>query len=310
MKVRELLNKGRELLKKSGFEEYAVNAEMLFMYAAKVDKTWTIINSDAMLDDKVVKKYYELLARRVKGEPVQYIINEQCFMGLDFYVDENVLVPRYDTECLVEEVLNYAKGKDIDAVLDVCTGSGAIAVSIAHLLDGKSNTRVYATDISLNAINVASKNAKLNNVSDKITFLVGDMFEPLKILRGSLVNDRNDEIKDVKCYIGNNNSLESGFDIIVSNPPYIKTSVISTLSKDVKFYEPHIALDGGYDGLNFYRLIAQNAHEYLRDSGLLALEIGHDQGNMVKSLLENDYTNIQIKQDLAGLDRVVLAQKK
>ena len=203
-------------------------------------------------------------------------------MGFEFYVDENVLIPQPDTEILVEEVVDISKKINNNSnelrVLDMCTGSGVIAISLSKLIE---NASVSASDISDGALNVAKENAIKNSVN--IEFYKSDLF--------------NDISKNVK------------FDIIVSNPPYIQTEVIKGLSKEVQS-EPFIALDGGEDGLVFYREIIKNAKDYIVEDGYLALEIGYDQKESVTNLLrENGYKNIYSKTDLSGNDRVVVGQK-
>ena len=200
-------------------------------------------------------------------------------MKLNFYVDKNVLIPRADTEILVEEVISIAKKINAKKFLDLCTGSGAIAVSLAKYI---AKSQVTAVDISEKALNVAEKNAISNNVESQITFVKSDLFE-------NLPKDK--------------------YDIIVSNPPYIKKSVISTLSKEVR-NEPTIALDGGKDGLNFYRKILKEGYEYLKYRGYICLEIGYDQKYDVIELIENEgkYTNTYSKKDLFDNDRIIITR--
>ena len=198
-------------------------------------------------------------------------------MKLSFYVDENVLIPRPDTEILVEEAISICKKNNYTKILDLCTGSGAIAVSLAKYLE---NVDITAVDISNNALKIAKRNARSNNVEEKITFIESDLFDNLS-----------------------NNK----YDIIVSNPPYIKKEEINYLDKEVK-REPRLALDGGMDGLDFYRKIAQNAFKYLNNKGTLCLEIGFNQKEKVINLLkkEGKYTNIYCKKDLGQNDRCLI----
>ena len=225
-----------------------------------------------------INKYNNYLQKIIKGTPIQYITKHQQFMALDFYVDENVLIPQPDTEVLVEEGIKIIKEQNME-VLDLCTGSGAIAISIAHYCQ---NSTVTATDISQEALEVARKNANLNNVN--IEFIESNLFDKL---------------------------TERSFDIILSNPPYIETDIIKTLEKDVQA-EPHLALDGGKDGLEFYKKILNEAHKHLKTKGYLMLEIGYNQGNAVINL-EHKNLKLITKQpikDLAGNDRIVTFQKE
>lgn len=215
----------------------------------------------------------------IEGKPIQYITNYQEFMKLQFYVNENVLIPQPDTEILVEQVINENKNKNIN-ILDLCTGSGAIGISIAKYIE-KSN--IIATDISSKALQIAKLNAEKNLVHKKIEFILSDMF------------------KDIG---------KRSFDIIVSNPPYIKTKIIKNLDKTVQ-NEPSLALDGGMDGLKFYKIIAQKAHEFLNKNGKIYLEIGYDQKDDVVNLLKNTfkYKDIICIKDLEQNDRVIIASK-
>ena len=215
----------------------------------------------------------------INGKPIQYITNEQEFMKLKFYVDENVLIPQPDTEILAEKIIDEYSDKEAK-IWDLCTGSGAIAISLAKYIK-KSN--IIATDISNKAIQIAKLNAEKNLVHKKIKFILSDMFK----------NIENDT-----------------FDLIVSNPPYIKTDVINNLEKSVQ-NEPNIALDGGEDGLKFYKIIAENAYKFLNNNGKLYLEIGFDQKENVINLLQKTYKYNEITciKDLAGNDRLIIASK-
>ena len=198
-------------------------------------------------------------------------------MNLNFYVDENVLIPQPDTETLVEEVINEYKEKKCD-ILDLCTGSGAIAISLAKYIN---ESNIVASDISMKALQIAKLNAEKNLVRKKIEFIESDMF---------------------------NKIYKDDFDIIVSNPPYIKTKVIEKLDRQVK-NEPYIALDGGADGLKFYKIIIENAYKYIKNEGKVFLEIGYDQKNELINLFKenNHYENIYSKKDLGGNDRIIVA---
>lgn len=278
MRQIELLKLGENVLKKENIQDSHMKASILLQYVLKQTKQELIINSKEMVETSKVNKYNNYLQKIIKGTPIQYITKHQQFMALDFYVDENVLIPQPDTEVLVEEGIKIIKEQNME-VLDLCTGSGAIAISIAHYCQ---NSTVTATDISQEALEVARKNANLNNVN--IEFIESNLFDKL---------------------------TERSFDIILSNPPYIETDIIKTLEKDVQA-EPHLALDGGKDGLEFYKKILNEAHKHLKTNGYLMLEIGYNQGNAVINL-EHKNLKLITKQpikDLAGNDRVVIFQKE
>lgn len=278
MKQIELLKLGENVLKKENIQDSHIKASILLQYVLNQTKQHLIINSEEIVEPSKINEYNNYLQLIIQGTPIQYITNHQQFMALDFYVDENVLIPQPDTEILVEEGLKIIKEQNMK-VLDLCTGSGAIAVSIAHYCQ---NSTVTATDISKEALEVARKNANLNNVN--IEFIESDLFDEL---------------------------TERSFDIILSNPPYIETDIINTLVKDVQS-EPHLALEGGKDGLKFYRRILAEAHKYLETDGYLMLEIGYNQGNAVINLKHNNLKLItkQPIKDLDGNDRVVIFQKE
>lgn len=269
----DLYDEGRIALFK--LQEGENDARLLLLWACDTDMTHVLTEyTTSVVPEENVKKYREAIALRKSGMPLQYITHESDFCGLHLYVDENVLVPRFDTEVLVEKVLSDNRDPET-SVLDMCTGSGCIAIALAKLGGYKE---VYGSDISRKALEIADGNAEANGVS--ITFYESDMFEQLDGLRN--------------------------LDIIVSNPPYIRTSVCEELMTEVRDHEPRIALDGDSDGLKFYRIIAAEAKNHLKAGGKLYLEIGYDQAEAVRNLLEeNGYKEISIVKDLSGLDRVV-----
>lgn len=278
MKIKEILEYGKNNLIEK--EEGLRLSKILLKHLINVNDSYLVINSEEDLDLLVEEKFKEGIELLKSGMPLQYITNTQEFMVLDFYVDSNVLIPQPDTEILVEEVLNILK-KNLKKknVLDLCTGSGAIGISIAKY----SKSSVTMSDISKNALEIAKKNATSNEVIEKCKLVLSDMFE----------------------------NIHEKFDIIVSNPPYIKSQVISLLDKEVQ-NEPMLALDGGEDGLDFYRIISENAYKYLNKDGVLALEIGYDQKEKVMALLENigKYTDIYCKKDLGNNDRIIVCKLK
>lgn len=249
-------------------------------------------------------------------------------MKLEFYIDENVLIPQPDTEIVVEQIINDYKNKEVK-ILDLCTGSGAIAISLAKYIE---KSKVTATDISNKALQIAKLNAEKNLCHTKMKFILSDMFEKLendenydnniencKNSNKEINNNIENSNKEISNNIENNENINKNinntdnklFDVIVSNPPYIKTDVIKNLDVAVQ-NEPILALDGGVDGLKFYKIIAENAYKFLNENGRLYLEIDYDQKEDVISLLEknNNYDEIRCIKDLAGNDRVITAKKR
>ena len=275
MTIKQTLEYAIKILKEHNIEDSMIKTKSLLAYVLSKPKEYLIINSELELDSEKEIIFNKHIEELLNGKPLQYITKTQEFFGMQFYVDENVLIPQPDTEILVEEVIEIAKKENKKRILDLCTGSGCIAISLSEKLD---NANITATDISETALEIANKNDRKR----KITFKQSDMFE---------------------------NLCDEKFDIIVSNPPYIKTKVIEGLNVDVR-QEPKLALDGGEDGLKFYRVIAENAYKHLNNDGYLCLEIGEDQKEKVIKLLEtNNYQNVYCKKDLAGNDRVIIGSK-
>ena len=262
-------------------------AVMIMSYATGLSRSQIIAHGRELMKEDDFKVYEEKIHARLTGTPLQYIIGIQEFMGLPFRVNPSVLIPRFDTEAVVEQALKLLDSMDHEwyhpEVLDMCTGSGAIGVSIAFKVP---ESLVTMTDVSKDALHTAMGNAGINGVNRRCIFLLGDMFEALP---------------DGKEY-----------DMIVCNPPYIESAVIDTLSIEVKDHEPRLALDGGEDGLDYYRIIADKAANYLRPGGFLVLEIGAEQAGDVKRLLMKNkaFGDIHKEQDLAGRDRVIIATRK
>ena len=273
MKLSELYGLFVDTLNKSGFAEAESDSRLIFEYIAGIDRVKLSLEGDRELEPGIEEKLKAALAKRLTHMPVQYITGYQNFMGLEFMVSKDVLIPRMDTETLVEEVLRL--GLSNVRVLDICTGSGCILLSILKYVYGSSGVGV---DISDGALGVAKANSEALGID--ATFIKSDMFENIP--------------KDER------------FDIVVSNPPYIRSDVIGTLMSEVKDYEPLLALDGSEDGLKFYRIIADRAPEYLNNGGMLFLEIGYDQGAEVSALLSAaGFMDVEVIKDLSGLDRVV-----
>lgn len=277
MKIKDILKNTAQRLARAGIESATLDSRLLLCKYLGVDKVYLIVNSEKEIH--IDKEYESLVARRETHEPMQYILNNAEFMGMDFYVDENVLIPRADTEILVEIIIDFIGDKNFD-FLEIGTGSGCIPISI---LANCKNSTATAVDISKKALDVARKNAEINNVSSRITFVNEDI---LKFFPNHKV------------------------DCIISNPPYIERDVIPSLMKGVREFEPEIALDGGVDGLDFYRRIADKGYEILNKGGLIAFEIGYNQGTSVREILINKgYTNVKVTKDLAQNDRVVTGTK-
>ena len=279
MTIKETLRKGMIQLKTGNVTEPNLKARLIMQYILNKPRQYLIIYDDQVLTLRQEVDYFKAIKRLINGEPIQHIKHQQEFMKLSFFVNEDVLIPRPDTEILVEEVIKIAKKIKAKNILDMCTGSGAIAVSLAKYLD---NVEITAVDISTKTLNVAKKNAKNNEVENKITFIESNLFE-------NIVNEK--------------------YDIIVSNPPYIKKDVIKTLNKEVQ-KEPKIALDGGYDGLDFYRKITHQSEEYLKFNGYLCFEIGYDQKKDVIKIIndERKFTGTYSKKDLCDNDRIVITR--
>lgn len=278
MTIKEALNYSIDKLKQENVEEPFSKTKIVIANTLNVNKEYLIINENEILNNEQIDRIKSSIDKLIQGIPLQYITNLQEFMGLDFYVDENVLIPQPDTEILVEEAICILKNIEKPKILDLCTGSGAIAISIAKNINAKTIT---ASDISNKALNVAKVNCKKNNV-DNIKLIESDLFE----------------------------NITERFDIIVSNPPYIESNVIKTLTKEVQ-NEPKLALDGGENGLDFYRRIINEASEFLEPNGYLCLEIGYNQKDKVINLMEKSkkYSNIYSKKDLGNNDRIVVCQK-
>ena len=279
MQIKEAMRKGMIKLKTNDVKEPNLKARLLMQYILNRPREYILVHDDKQLTLRQNVDYFKLIKKLIEGVPLQHITHQQEFMKLMFYVDENVLIPRPDTEILVEEVIKLAKNINAKKILDLCTGSGAIAVSLAKYIEG---SQITATDISRKALSIAKLNATNNNVEDKITFVSSDLFQ---------------------------NISEEKYDIIVSNPPYIKRKVIKTLDEEVK-REPIIALDGGNDGLDFYKKIIGNAYQYLKYKGYLCLEIGYDQKDEVIDLInkEEKYIDTYSKKDLFDNDRIVITK--
>lgn len=272
--LKGLLTDGTKMLTQAGIDEAELDARYILEYITGLNSAQYFIHSEDIIEKNKAEEFFRLIERRSKRIPLSYVIGTRDFFGLTFKVDENVLIPEQETELLVDEVIKHSEGK---SVLDMCTGSGCIAISIA--LFGKPS-KVAASDISEKALKVARENAKSLKAGE-ISFIQGDMFE----------------------------NVTDKFDIIVSNPPYIETGEIDELMPEVRDYIPRLALDGDIDGLKFYRIISKEAVKKLNKNGRIFYEIGYNQSRAVASiLLENGFTDVKIMKDYSGLDRIVMAK--
>lgn len=273
MTLKEAYEYGQEQLKNAKINDAVLDAWYLLEYVTGISRAMYFMDMDREISSEQETMYCSYIATRAKHIPLQHITGVQEFMGLEFCVNEHVLVPRQDTEVLVESVLGVM-APDM-RILDMCTGSGCILISLLKLC-GCANVTGVGADISEEALKVARQNAEKLEVNAQ--FLLSDLFE----------------------------KMEGLYDIIVSNPPYIQTSVIEELKEEVKFHDPFLALDGKEDGLYFYRRIVEKSPKYLKKGGKLYFEIGHDQGEDVSALMKHaGFTEVTVKKDLAGLDRVV-----
>ena len=289
MKIKEVIELGKQVLIRNNIDDASLVARELLAHVLGQNKQYLVIHSDDELEEEYRYKFVNCINQIASGKPLQYITNKQEFMGLNFFVDENVLIPQPDTEVLVEEtikkcisVAELGAEQSPIKILDLCTGSGAIAISLNYVLAQKNiNAEIMASDISTKALDIAKKNNESNNTSVK--FAESNLFENIQ---------KND------------------FDIIVSNPPYIKRKIIETLPCQVQA-EPHIALDGGEDGLDFYKKIIDQACKYIKN-GYVLLEIGYDQKDEVEGLFRANgrYSEIETVKDLSNNDRCVIARVK
>ena len=279
--IGELLNEGTKILSSANIDTARLDSQLLLGNVLEKDKLYLITNSTKEVSNSNKEKYFKLIKKRENKMPIRYILGECDFMGLDFYVEEGVLIPRSDTEVLVEEVLKLIPVDKELEICDLCSGSGAIGISLAHY---RPNIKVDEIDLYPIPEKVTKKNIIRNNLDDRVKFIKSDLLQEV--------------IKENKKY-----------SLIVSNPPYIKEEEIDSLMKDVKDYEPKTALSGGDDGLVFYREIIKQSKSVLLDNGMLCFEIGYDQGESVPNLLkENGFEDIKVVKDLAGLDRVVIGK--
>ena len=285
----ELLTQGTQLLMNAGIEEARLDAWLLLEYTADISRAWYYAHPEAEVNEEIVSEYLSLCQKRAEHIPLQHLTHQACFMGYDFYVDERVLVPRQDTEVLAEEALHQLRNMRTPRILDMCTGSGCLLLSLLMELPDATGTGV---DISAAALAVAERNRKNLELEKRAVLVQSDTFSGDYFQKNS-----------------GNISLE--YDMLISNPPYIPTEDIGKLMEEVRFHDPVLALDGREDGLYFYRRITEQAGKYLKPGGWLMYEIDCEQGADVSAIMQGEgFTEVAVKKDLAGLDRVVIGKKQ
>lgn len=283
--LRDAVNYGKQFLQDFGIENAQYDATELLLLVMGINRTQYLINSMDKIDSGKLAEYAELINKRAEHIPLQHITGIVNFYGREYKVNANVLIPRQDTEILVEEVMKLTNSES--RVLDMCTGSGCIIISLAASGHTSENGAV-AIDISDDALKVADYNKKYNN-ADYIKLIKSDMFS-------------SSECEQYK-------NEDNRFDVIVSNPPYIPTKDIDELSEEVRLHDPVLALDGDMDGLKFYKAITKQSVNYLKENGYLCYEIGYNQAEDVRNIMEQcGYSGIKVIKDLAGLDRVVIGR--
>lgn len=275
MKIKETLIEGRDYLKDLEYTDPIYETRRILSDLLNKDLSYLVSHDEDLLDSKIENKYFEILEKRQKGIPLQYILGEEDFYGRTFKVIEGVLIPRQDTEISVEKILNVIENNQINNMLEIGCGTGIVSISV----DLESSVDVTAVDISEKAL----ENTRINkeNLNSKIKIIKSDLF--------SNINEK--------------------FDLIYSNPPYIKSCEIENLQVEVRDYEPRLALDGGEDGLFFYRSIIKSSPEFLNNKGFLVFEIGHDEAEDICNLMKDKF-EVEVYKDLNNLDRVVVGQLK
>jgi len=297
--VRSLLKQGIGQLRDAGVPSFTLAAELLLLHVAARDRAWLYAHPEELLSAEITTRYFALIQRRANGEPTQHLTGKQEFWGLEFEVTPDVLIPRPETEHLIEVALDRLALRELRAgrstrltgsgitLVDVGTGSGCIAIALAKELP---DATIYATDISAAALNVARRNSARHGFFDRIRFLESNLLEGFSPLATS--------------------HSPLSFDLIVSNPPYVGRGTVETLAREVREHEPEVALYGGEEGYEFYAELVAQSHEFLKPGGLLVLELGHDSLPAVQPLLDSrHWTNVAVTNDLASIPRVLAAER-
>mgnify|MGYP002675437909 CR=1 FL=1 len=281
---KELLEEGYQLLNSAGIEEARLDAWLLLEFVADIKRAWYYAHMDETAETAVAERYRQLCEKRAQHIPLQHLTGQAYFMGYEFYVDDRVLVPRQDTETLVEEAISHLRELPAPKILDMCTGSGCILLSLLMELPQASGT---GADVSADALEVAKENTRRLGLEKRAELIQSDLFSA----------DYFEKNSRKKC-------ME--YDMLISNPPYIRTADIDGLMDEVRLHDPRLALDGKADGLYFYEKITEQAGKYLKPGGWLIYEIGCDQGKDVAEIMKKKgFIQIEVKKDLAGLDRIV-----
>ena len=279
MKIKDIINYGVAMIKNT--ESPSLETQMMIAKVIEKDRLYIMLNLEEDIDESKVEIIKTMIDKRKDSYPLQYILGEREFWGMDFKVSEGVLIPRQDTEILIEETLKKLKDNKHKSNLkgfEIGVGSGIISITLLKEIE---TLTMIGVDINDKAIELTKANALKHEVSDRLCILNSNLFEKI--------------------------NKENQFDFIISNPPYIETKVIDSLKEDIKKHEPKLALDGGEDGLDFYRAIIEQSKSYISPEGFIAFEIGYNQGEAVKKIfVENGYPNVTIAKDLAGFDRVVI----
>ncbi len=282
----EAIQQAVDRLTRAGVETARLDAEVLLSHVVNKDRTWIFTHVQNGLDRESNRLFQELIGRRSQREPLQYILGKQEFWGLDFIVSPDVLIPRPETELVLEAAIDFLKGMMRPAVIDLCTGSGCIAISLAKEF---KDARIFATDKSPIALGIARKNARMHHAAERVRFFEGDLFQPLEEL-----------------------DLRAQVDVITANPPYIPSGDLPSLQPEVRDHEPQMALIAGPEGTEFHQRIIREAPLFLKRGGRLMMEMGIGQAGAVAAMADETraYTRPEILKDLAGIDRVIMLQKK
>ncbi len=291
MTYQECYQKGRLTLEEAGIEEAALDARLLLEHICHTNRNDLLVHGERLVEEKQENDYFALIEKRARRIPLQHLTGVQDFMGLEFAVNEHVLIPRQDTEILVEEVLKELH--DGMRLLDMCTGSGCILLSLLHY---SNDCQGVGVDISKDALKVARLNAERILGEEKVAKLNAECIVEMENTVGQI------QLLESNLF----EQVEGKFDFIVSNPPYIESAVVDTLMPEVRDHEPRLALDGMEDGLFFYRKIVEESRDYLLSGGMLYFEIGYNQAEAVSGLMRDaGFKEVKVIKDFAGLDRVV-----